>query len=392
MNMMTYLRLKNILGNDEGGGNNDVQNIPLSSFGPGGMGDVGGLDNQDDDSDNDQTDNSSVPSHMDIASRMNQLYQPKNTATQAFSDQLNNQPNRNDYQAGKGRKLLGFIAGLGAGAGPAGIDSGQAIGFHGNPNFAYDMASKITNAPYNAAEGEYEQKLKPLAIAASQEEKNNTNNRIAANNALSREISQERANNQAEDIKRKDRLDQSTMAHRKANEELAQKRIDAKNFAQSHPNMKSFTGKDGFVYFIDPQNPSRTIKTDIQSDKLSDFDKLAIRHSNTLDEIGARNTNANDLEDKRQGNRLQLKGTSPAPRPETDITDTTESKINADKTGKVTTHTRVIKPKVAGGVNQSDNTPLPLVPPDKRIIGKIYMMGNGKPGKWMGSGFVSVSQ
>lgn len=392
MDTMTYLRLKSILGNQDDGGSSDNQEDqpPDDSQGPQ---DFNGPQNTYD------------PDKNNITGRMAQLFQPKNTATQAFSDELSNQPDRSNYAPSKGRKLLAFASGLGT-ASPMGVVDGQPVGFRGNPEGAYDMARKVTDAPYNAAESQYEQKLKPLAIAASQEEKDNTNNRIAANNQLSREISDRSEKNREREVTRKENHDSDINDQNAAKNDLAQQRIDAKNkaldFLHTHPNYKSFTGKDGYLHFWNPEDPkSPTLKSDVQSGQMNDFDKINLHHDNTLNEIAARKDNSSDLEDQRQKNRLDLKN-HPTARNGADIIDSTTTTIAPDAKSKTVTHSRNIKPVVPANNGTGNGTITPptqttnqpedvtKVPSNQRIAGKVYKLTNGTLGKWMGSGFVAV--
>src|SRR3990172_6343637 len=58
--------------------------------------------------------------------------------------------------------------------------------------------------------------------------------------------------------------------------ELGSRKLKLEEFKANNPDWKFQVGKDGFVYAINPQDPSRTLKTDIQSNELSDRDKAAL--------------------------------------------------------------------------------------------------------------------
>lgn len=377
---MAYLRLKNIMGGvDEEDAPNDMAN----SFDDGmygGDGDIG------------QPSNNPLPS-------MSDLYKPSNVANGALTSHLNAMPNRDDFHASIGRKVLAGIAGLGAGVGPAGISGGSPIGFRGNSEAAFKTANGIVNQPYNQAVDDWDNKLKPLEVNAKLEDNDNTNNRIAANNTMSRAISDKNATTRQEDEKRKARNDDETARHHQANEEAARKRIEAKEFANTHPKMKSFTGKDGYIYFYDPADKNgKGIKTDILSKDMNDFDKLQMRHNNAISEIDERANKSGELEDKKQKGRIEVKTTAAPAKPVSlgvDVDETTETTIGPDGKSRITKHHKGTTPKPVTGT-KPDNQPnnqvedVTKVPKEKRVIGKNYRLANGTIGRWVGTGFTAV--
>lgn len=372
---MSYLRLKNIMSGEDDGSNDDMQN-PYDST---------------DDSLATMGDVNNPP--IDMAGRMKQLYQPHDVANKALTSHLDSMPNRDDFHPSMGRKILATMAGIGAGAGPAGISGGSPVGFRGNSGEAYKTANGIVNAPYNQSLSDWGTKLKPLEVNAQLEDKDNTNNRIAANNTMSREISQRNSDTRAADLKRRENVDSETERHHKANEDAAKKRIEAKEFANTHPKMKSFTGKDGYIYFYDPADKNgKGIKTDILSKDMNDFDKLNLRHTNAISEIDERASKSSELEDKKQTGRVTLKttaGTTKPINPGSSTKETTKTTIGPDGKTRITEHEKSVTPNGT----KSDNTQVEdvtKVPKEKRVIGKTYRLANGTIGKWVGTGFTAV--
>src|SRR5579859_8184246 len=86
-----------------------------------------------------------------ISQKMAQLYQPQNTAQSAYTSQLANIPQRQDFQPSRLRQIGAVLAGLGSGVGPLGIAHGSPIGIRTNPQEAMQVSSNVANQPYNQA-------------------------------------------------------------------------------------------------------------------------------------------------------------------------------------------------------------------------------------------------
>ncbi|MGA8765115.1 MAG: hypothetical protein WB562_19775, partial [Candidatus Sulfotelmatobacter sp.] len=208
MNMMDYFSLKKAVGGEDDSDDSDNSNSYNSYSDPNQTDEVdekldpNALPNLSNDAGPDSTDfnaslgNKSPSSRIDVNARMAQLYQPKSDASKAYMDAMNNMPDRSAYAPSMGRNILAAIAGLGA-AHPMGIAHGQPVGFEIDPNRQTQTMNAITDQPYNQALGDWSNKLKPLGVAATQEEKDNQNMRIAANNTLAREISAQGADTRA---------------------------------------------------------------------------------------------------------------------------------------------------------------------------------------------------
>lgn len=109
-----------------------------------------------------------------------------------YAQTLNNPPNPKDYQPSMGRKILGSIAGMGAGASPVGISDGSPIGFKYDPRMAGLAHDQIVDEPYDRAMGKFSQLAKIQGEGAKVEEQNIANKRGIAVAEARNEISQDR--------------------------------------------------------------------------------------------------------------------------------------------------------------------------------------------------------
>src|SRR6185437_9085456 len=112
--------------------------------------------------------------------RLNNLYSPHTEATQAYLKAAQSLPDVNNYQPSRMRKIGAFIAGLGAGVGPAGQSGGQMIGIRTNPQAEMETSQAAALQPYDTQLTNAEQKLKPLQAAAQLEAEQNNQARMAA--------------------------------------------------------------------------------------------------------------------------------------------------------------------------------------------------------------------
>lgn len=109
-------------------------------------------------------------------------------------------PNPQDYAPSKTRRLLGAIAGFGAGLLPVGISGGQPIGARFDPAAANYATSQVEDEPLKKATTAYDTRAKALQAGANVEEKLVGNERgLAAlqereqSNQRLRDIQQQRA-------------------------------------------------------------------------------------------------------------------------------------------------------------------------------------------------------
>lgn len=116
------------------------------------------------------------PQEDNIFQQIMKNYQPREDAMNAYVQQLQNAPRRENYQPSRMRNIASILAGLGAG-GPTGITEGQVVGYHANPEAAFNVSRAIRDEPYNRALGDWETRNKPLLGAAQQEQARNVNER-----------------------------------------------------------------------------------------------------------------------------------------------------------------------------------------------------------------------
>ena len=184
-----------------------------------------------------------------IGRRIAELYQPQNTMQQIVQQMFANMPQRTE--PGRWRKIGAAIAGMGT----------------ENP---YESAQTMAYGPYNMQMKDWEARLDPAMKGAQLEAGYNQNARIMAEQTLQRELQRRR------DIEteRKNRASEELRAR---SETTREKRAAVYAFKAQNPNWEFKTQADGSIVAINPQDPTRSINTGIQSNELSDADKLALQ-------------------------------------------------------------------------------------------------------------------
>lgn len=114
-----------------------------------------------------------------------------------YQQTLNNPPNPANYEPSRMRKVLGAIAGFGAGGSPSGISDGQPVGYHFDPRMSALAHDQVTDEPYDRAMGKFSQLAKIQGEGAKVEEQNIANKRgIAVADARNEMQGREAAINQ----------------------------------------------------------------------------------------------------------------------------------------------------------------------------------------------------
>lgn len=237
------------------------------------------------------------PQSMDEVSRSNmpdndmdkirqiygELYQPEHEGIDRMTQMINTMPERN--HPSMLRKIFGGIA-QGLGGGPEAYE-----------NIAY--------APYRREMQDWQTKFKPIEDLANQERGVNANSRQFAQSVVGNQLGQDKLN-LAENKMRSDREIQD------AKLEVTRFRAAAYDYKQRHPNHQYKTDEQGRLLAVDPTTNKTEYVLDpqsgepVQSDKLSDEQKMEMQLKNQKELIGIRAGNARQLEGIRQTNRIEL--------------------------------------------------------------------------------------
>jgi len=184
-----------------------------------------------------------------VARRIAELYQPQNRMQQIVEQMLQNVPQRTE--PGRWRKIGAAIAGMGT----------------ENP---YESAQTMAYGPYNMQMQDWGARLDPALKGAQLEMGANQNARIMAEQTLQRELQRRR------DLVNEQKILKDQELRGRA-ETTREKRAAVYAFKASNPNWQFKTQADGSIVAINPQDPTRSINTGIQSNELSDADKLALQ-------------------------------------------------------------------------------------------------------------------
>lgn len=354
-----------------------------------------------------------IDTQFDPISQMNSIYQPQNQASQAYTNSINNMPVQS--QPGMLQKIASIIASMGSSR-PSGIVGGSPIGFEYNPAIGHAASEEALHPGFSDDMKDWTARTEMLGKAAGQEQQYNTNQRILANDTLSREqgARNERNVSRRLDItENKNQID-AELANKRI--DIANKRADAYALKNERPNLKYFTDKDGMVKAFNPDDNSVS-NLGIDTKDLNDTDKLRMQLHNSLEEI------------KAKGEQTRLtKETIPAKNPNvSQPKQPTAANTNRDllnraqklwnerpdlqqyletSNGKPTGN---IKPAGGGlfGMGAGDkskesearallypasNTAInqALPPIEKRVVGQTYTMPDGNKAKWNGKGFDGV--
>ena len=346
-----------------------------------------------------------------IKRRMGELYTPEHSASDKFNALLAAYPQRE-----KPGLMRSIIAGMyGLGAGPEG-------------------AQKILDEPFNEKLTDWSNQIKYTDQAANLERYTNANERSFANQEVQREL-------QDQEIKRKEKKDAATEDYQQGSLKARLARTEFMYYKQQHPNHVLQTDNEGYVYAVNPQDNSVDYLQDadgdmIEASKLPEAMRLQIQHQNKVGEIqatGTQRVKEIDETGSQQRQTNQAKPATGANNPNKPLSareiagqrknrvadliaaDPENSKyIKTDpNTGAIMlqapggtfssptpeqlAHVKVLRdyiygPEVGQPSASHPQTPMnqnplaqgqnTLPPPEKRVVGQTYTMGNGKPGIW----------
>lgn len=230
---------------------------------------------------------------QELMNRLAELANPVHTAQNQLNTVVGQQPNRVDFQPDKTRKVLAAIAGMGTG-GAAAYDNGAALGFRSNIPGAQQVTSSILDKPFNDATTDWQNKLAPLEKLASTENTSNVNNRILQRDAATERINQQRADATTAAEKEKERKNL-------VDEEEKKRRNNAYIFHQTHGNYEGKVDKDGMLVYINKNDPTDIVKTEVDTGKvpLSDIDKINLGITGKLAVVAAQGAEARKTVDER---------------------------------------------------------------------------------------------
>lgn len=217
---------------------------------------------------------------FDFGARMNELYKPQNIMQDRFASHLDAFPERQEPSTL--RKIGSVIYAMG----------------QKDPIAAGDA---FRNFHYNNALQDWQKQAPFLQQGADNERLMNINERMWANQQATGELNQRR-------------LDESTRAAQEREElnRIRETRLREHNTAKiqlaewkaQNPNGQLKVGNDGFVYVINPQN-GQSVKTAVQSNELSDLERMNLQLTNALELEGVRNENRlGQIDAQGQQNRL----------------------------------------------------------------------------------------
>lgn len=267
--------------------------------------------------------NFSNPSDYDASKRMSELYHPSTSAMDRYNSQFSNMPNPNNFQPSIGRRILGGMAAL----------TNPEVGEH------------IVRQPYDLARETFNSNIKPLHDAADLEYRSNTNQRILANDTISREIGDRRNEIATKESDRKEKEGQQKNAREEERIKIQQDRAKAYEWSKTHPNYDGRIDKDGKLVYVNKTDPSDIVHTNIDTGKMNDFEKIQANIKGRLSEIAAQGANASGLEDKKNTNRIgQIDEAARVKPPVVGKTTSTTTTIAPDAKSKTVTSTTTPNP------------------------------------------------
>ncbi len=239
-----------------------------------------------------------------------QMLNPKDEQFDRFTSLINQIPQRQNYQPSMGRKIAGFVAGLGTG-GAQGISGGQPIGYKSDIPEGLKVQQNINDMPYNRAVNDWLSQTGPTLEAAKMENTRNVNSRIGASNVRSAQIREEGESRKRNwDFVREGDLEEK---RRQTDEkiEISRQRAAAYKFDKEHPNHVYKEDNDGNIFSVNPKDDTIQYLFDengskIKSKNLSDEMKMKISHENRMGEIGARGQESRKTEILRQTDKKEL--------------------------------------------------------------------------------------
>lgn len=220
------------------------------------------------------------PAPYDAGARMRELYQPETAASERYDELLGQYPTRMDNEPSKLRRIGSAIIALGQSMGPQGFRNFR-------PGAGMEAGLEFMNRPYTEKLGDWRNQIGPAAQAATLERTNNTNERMFANQTVTRE--------QADS-----KLEQKTKNDEEKNR-IAADRAEVYRLKSLMPNFRfDFSGPT--VLVANPQT-GKVEDTKISTGSMSDADKIALQQENSLERIGAAGAESRETENLRQTNR-----------------------------------------------------------------------------------------
>lgn len=212
------------------------------------------------------------PMESDIASRMQQLYNPSTVAGDRFEGLIDAYPQREE--PGMLRKIASI--GLASLSDLFGKGQGQEV-FQGMmyPKFEQKLS-------------DWKNKIGPAQQAANLERQENVNTRTLAHQTVSNEI---RAKSEADKV-----------AKNEADQKIRQQRADVYEFKAKNPHMRLMTTKGGNIMAYNPLT-GQTMDTGVPSGSLSETDKINLIQQDMLERIEKTGDETRETEGVRQVNR-----------------------------------------------------------------------------------------
>jgi hypothetical protein len=205
-----------------------------------------------------------------VNQRLASLYNPQNEMQDRLSELMGQIPERNDPSTM--RKIFAAISGMGA-EDPLGA------------------AERFAYAPYYREMEDFQKQFEPISRAADLERQGNVNQRIFAEQSIQRELEARRA---TETERRNRELAES----RNRQLDLQEQRNAVYAFKAANPNYRFERGQDGFLYAVNPQNPTETIKTNIEHNQVSPIELASLNSQYRMEQI--RETGAQSRETVRE--------------------------------------------------------------------------------------------
>jgi hypothetical protein len=124
-----------------------------------------------------------IPDSYNNTPDLNKTFPIQSQMTDQYRQAIQQMPQRQDFKPGRLRNIAASLAGFG-GLGYYEMGPGGVGGFHGgNPEAALNLSQAIRYQPYNQAMEDWKTREESLKQAASNEQAQNVNSRMAAYNA-----------------------------------------------------------------------------------------------------------------------------------------------------------------------------------------------------------------
>jgi hypothetical protein len=201
----------------------------------------------------------------DVASRMKELYQPTNDASQRLDQFINQYP---------GREKPGLLRKVGA----------MLVDY----TKGHQAGEEFYDRPFKEKQEDWKNKVGPIENAANLERYQNTNNRTLAYQTVSEEL--------------RNKTQESREKNDTRNAEIRQQRADIYAFKAQNPDLKIIITKDGNVMAMNPRT-GQTKDTGIPTGSLTELDKMNLGQEQKLEQINASGTQQRETEGVKQGGR-----------------------------------------------------------------------------------------